>query len=383
MTRLPHFFSSIFSKDAGGGFGKPDNGQITEPTSDGLIYMPDTDFCGYDSFVYEITSGDLSDSATVTVHILCDGDTASPTAMSSESSPAVVVTPAAAILSITPRTSIMPEAVAIEERTTMESPVSIPLEDLFDLDFTEVRITYVPANGGVLVAGDGNSLLYTPGPGFEGSEVLAYSLCTTVEPVVCDVSTITIVVIGSSETAPTSNMDESPIVDSDPEHGLSFTPEALSEESEEDSQHETLRTSSIIGAAVGAALALAGTWAFVSKRRKGSDGQNFDKSGLWLKTVYSADNTEASSLTSELANKTGHHHRSSREIQFAGSSNLSVTAFLSGEAGSPEAPKSKKTFFRDKHSTPEMAPLSPANSLFSVGSSTSKTSYVVEDVVDL
>lgn len=52
--------------------GKPEHGKIIESTEDGFVYMPDTDFCGYDKFDYEISSGEFFDSATVTVHILCD-----------------------------------------------------------------------------------------------------------------------------------------------------------------------------------------------------------------------------------------------------------------------------------------------------------------------
>lgn len=66
------------SKGAGGGFTLPQHGTIVEPTENGLIYVPDNDFCGYDSFVYTITSGGLEDSAKVTIHILCAGKTPSP-----------------------------------------------------------------------------------------------------------------------------------------------------------------------------------------------------------------------------------------------------------------------------------------------------------------
>jgi hypothetical protein len=61
--------------EAEGGFSNPEHGAVIEVTEDGLIYMPDTDFCGYDSFVYTINTSTQVDSATVTVHILCDSVT--------------------------------------------------------------------------------------------------------------------------------------------------------------------------------------------------------------------------------------------------------------------------------------------------------------------
>jgi hypothetical protein len=67
--------SPPFSSEAAGGFSDPKHGEIIEPTEDGLIYMPDTDFCGYDRFEYTVNTGSQVDSATVTVHIICDSET--------------------------------------------------------------------------------------------------------------------------------------------------------------------------------------------------------------------------------------------------------------------------------------------------------------------
>lgn len=75
------FLVQLFFEDAEGGFSKPANGKIVESTSNGLAYMPDADFCGFDSFTYEISSSEFSDSGTVTIHILCDAESAALTAM--------------------------------------------------------------------------------------------------------------------------------------------------------------------------------------------------------------------------------------------------------------------------------------------------------------
>lgn len=54
-----------------GSFSLPENGTIIEPTETGLIYMPNKDFCGYDSFDYQLTADNTTASATVTIHIAC------------------------------------------------------------------------------------------------------------------------------------------------------------------------------------------------------------------------------------------------------------------------------------------------------------------------
>lgn len=65
-----NLFSSI-DKESGGGVTDPNHGQIIGFNETGLTYKPNDGWCGYDSFTYTITKGDLSSSATVTVHILC------------------------------------------------------------------------------------------------------------------------------------------------------------------------------------------------------------------------------------------------------------------------------------------------------------------------
>jgi len=339
-----------------------DHGTCSITAESIISFTPDSGYAGYDECTYSI----------------CDQDG--------------VCSPGT--LSIT----ILPEAIAIEETTAMGSTASIPLNALYDLDYTQVIIEYIPVNG-VFETFDGVTLLYTPSAGFEGSEVLDYSLCTVAEPILCDESTLSIMVL--SEIATESNAaienevstitvesdedSDKEKVSNDVDQDASLSEaqsEAQGEESEDNSHSETMRNTSIVGAAAGLVLALAGTAAYVRKRGNSTNEGNFDGSGPWLKTVYSTDNSEASALTSELPDRI-RQHVSSREIEFAGSTNLSVTAFLSGEAGSPEVRKSKRSIFVEKGSSSEIVPMSPANSLFSVSSSISRRDYAVDDVVDL
>ncbi len=261
--------------------------------------------------------------------------------------------------------TVLPKAVAIERTTTVDNPVSFSLRSLFDLVHSEVAITSAPGNG-ALQAGVDDTLIYTPNSLYVGIEKLEYSVCTTAEPILCDESTITIVVVSTAKTVTSIKLDGA--------------------EGEHDSHSETMFSKSsplvIVGATIGALLALAGTSVYVRRRRSSSSNGHYDDYGPWaVKTAYSADGTEASSLTSE-------QKRWQRDAQ-ASPGNMSVTAFLTGEALSPASQASQRAFFRDRQSSssPENAPLatpaSPANSLFSSASITSRASYVVDDVVDL
>lgn len=248
--------------------------------------------------------------------------------------------------------TVLPDAAAIEETTSNISPISIPLGDLYDLVNTEVTISQAPSNGSLEV-GDPNTLTYTPEPGFEGTEELAYAVCTLAEPILCDESTITIVVTsilsetGSNDLALGAVSSEAQSVDS----------------AQDDSRSSTMSATSIgaVGAVVGAFLVLAGSAAFMKNRHKVStdEGAVFGQPIPLIKRIFSSDNTEASSLSG-----------SKREVAFTGTpiSNLSSGA---------------RSFFGDGQSSSEVTPASPANSLFSVSSSASKRSQAVDDIVDL
>lgn len=126
-----YIFISFYA-DAGGGFGNPEHGVIVEPTEDGLIYMPNTGFCGYDTFEYTITSEELSATATVTVQILCEG--------------AEAATP-------------MENAAS----TASNTPVTVTVLDNNGESLVITRIVRDGSNGDCTIDGVGQAITYTPG----------------------------------------------------------------------------------------------------------------------------------------------------------------------------------------------------------------------------
>lgn len=252
---------------------------------------------------------------------------------------------------------VTPDALPIERKTTVQSSVSVPLEDYFNLEHTEVVISYNPTDGS-LESGTEKALIYTPNPGFKGTEVLEYSLCTLVEPVLCDKSTITFFV--TADAMPVTN--HSANVANDSVEGEEMKEIVVTSEN---SAQEKASTSMIsIGAAVGALLVLGAAAAY---RKKSHSATDVEFKGVPTDVVTSVSTPPDKS----------HPHGSSLEYAYADCNNISVTSFLTGEATSPYGPTSKRSFLK-KSKIP-----SSSSSLFSSASVKSKKSAVVEDVVDL
>lgn len=225
----------------------------------------------------------------------------------------------------------------------MESSISIPLEELFNLAYTEVVIAYNPTDG-VLDTGDGKELIYNPNPGFIGTEVLEYSLCTLVEPVLCDKATITFIV-GVADATEGGGTKETITI------------------SKNSSQERNSNLMISIGAAIGAFLALGAT-AVYRKRRSATDYNDDGFKGIPTDVVTGA------------STPTENWHRSSPKHAYAECNNISVSSFMTGESTSPYGPKSKRSILKKSK-------LPSASSLFSHDSIKSEKSAVVEDVVDL
>ena len=64
---MPLFFSLA---DVAGSFTTPSNGRLEKGTSE-LVYTPNADFCGTDSFDYTLSNQDFSDTATVFIDVIC------------------------------------------------------------------------------------------------------------------------------------------------------------------------------------------------------------------------------------------------------------------------------------------------------------------------
>jgi len=222
-------------------------------------------------------------------------------------------------------------------------------------------------NHGVITDPTENGLIYKPDDGFCGEDTFTYTITHEPSPdeMIEAIATVTIEITCDAELMEMASNDLEDGVVSQANQAPRNTP------------IESSSAGIILGTTVGALLAIAGAALFASKKRNGPTDANGHP--LMVKEFPSSASsgdggTEASSLTSD--------HPPSREIQFGGSGmkNLSVAAFLTGEATGASSTRSKRSFFGGNDS----APVSPANSLFSVATSTgSRKEYVVQDTVDL
>jgi hypothetical protein len=112
--------------------------------------MPDTDFCGYDQFVYTLNTSTQVDSATVTVHILCDSETAL------DGEPEFIVD------------STTVEQLSLSCSTIMNDPV---LKETPSGDVTFASY----GNHGSCTLKDNSLIMYTPDQGFAGYDEVSFS----------------------------------------------------------------------------------------------------------------------------------------------------------------------------------------------------------------
>ena len=128
-------------------------GAVVAIVEDGarLMYTPDPNFFGEDTFVYTMTNGQQSDRATVTVQVFPAND--DPTAHD--------------------------DAFTVGERTR-DNFLDVLANDVADPDQNEtLRVTDVGTTsqgGTVTIAPNGTHLLYTPTAGFVGDETFTYTI---------------------------------------------------------------------------------------------------------------------------------------------------------------------------------------------------------------
>lgn len=323
-------------------------GSIETLPSNGILgmsgvptYSPNSDFCGIDTFVYTLSSADSSDSATVTITVTC-----SPT-----SNPATSTVSADQDQNILPIETVRAngDSLLISQDSGMNVIDVLDNDDSTAGGLVVVAIVKDAEYGTCVVHERGQSVAYTPDSGSLGNDSCTYEACDING--VCDSASVSISIINPSVPR-------------------AFTASMKAQEGDNEGESsQAHKASSIIGVCVGATIAFAATWGFIRRRRKGSDGNYTNLPGPWLKSPnsFSTDgHTEASSPPTGNSLSIGQ----SREIRFGEGENISVHAFLTGEAGSPENLKPRA--------------LSPSESLFSVrSSSSSKRDCKVDDVVDL
>jgi len=171
---------------------QPDNGTVTFDPDGTVIYTPNPDFVGVDTFTYEVCDIEgRCDSATVTVSV--DDDT--PTANNDRSG------------------------------TEPGQPVNIAVltnDTDPNGDALTVTTATAPGNGTAFINPNG-TITYTPNPGFEGVDSFTYTICDALD--YCDTATVTVDVNADSPQAiadVTSTPSETPVIltlignDSDP-----------------------------------------------------------------------------------------------------------------------------------------------------------------------
>jgi large repetitive protein len=151
----------------------PANGAVVLSADGSYTYTPNVDFVGTDSFVYEICDDgtpSLCDQATVTIRL-------------------------------TDPTSGNDPPIANDDVFVTQTGVPVGgniLDNDSDPDGDGIILTTTPitppTNGTVVINSNGN-IVYTPNPGFEGTDTFIYEICDDGTPVLCDQATVTVTVI--------------------------------------------------------------------------------------------------------------------------------------------------------------------------------------------
>ncbi|KAL7550797.1 hypothetical protein ACHAWF_014006 [Thalassiosira exigua] len=148
---IPILLNDVLPEDVNGDLIKqPEHGTIVRPTADGLVYMPERDWCGQDSFEYEMSTGEMSASATVNVHILCSNNVAS-----TNTDPAKDATPAIASPSESPT-----KKVSLNQQASGSGNVVLKVEDDYaEGNMNEGLSIPILAND-IIPAGDGDIIQF-------------------------------------------------------------------------------------------------------------------------------------------------------------------------------------------------------------------------------
>lgn len=151
----------------------PSNGTVTLNPDGSYIYTPNTNFVGDDFFVYVMCNdapSSLCDTAIVFIEVI---------PISNDNDPPVA----------------NPDAYVTYEDVPVGGNILVNDDDP-DGDNIILNTTPLggPLNGSVTVSPDGG-IIYTPDPGFTGTDVFTYSICDDGTPSLCDTTNVTIIVI--------------------------------------------------------------------------------------------------------------------------------------------------------------------------------------------
>ena len=157
----------------------PANGSVTT-TGNNIVYTPDNNFTGQDTFDYTITDGQ-GNNVTATV-----------------------------IVNVSNNTNQNPVAVDDSATTPFETPVSINVvSNDTDAESTTTCISGIatqPGNGAVAISANGTDIVYTPEAGFSGTDTFVYTACD--DDGATDTATVTVTVDPSTNQPPMATDDD-------------------------------------------------------------------------------------------------------------------------------------------------------------------------------
>lgn len=148
-----------------------------------ILYTPNEDFVGVDTFSYYITdSVGLRAAATVIVFVMENEDTT------------IIPTPTPLL------------AMDDIDSTTLNTPIvlSILANDSLPVSNAEINIIEQPDNGAVSIVEEGGTTVnYSPNVDFTGSDTFTYEVCLTLSPdsIICDTATVTVIVANATTIA--------------------------------------------------------------------------------------------------------------------------------------------------------------------------------------
>ena len=157
-------------------FETPKHGTIGYTGLDSIIYKPNPDFCGRDTFRYQVgNTAFLFDSAYVFVNVTCGSDS----------------------------TPTSKKPVAVVDNYTMVKNTSLRFKptdnDIANGTINSMSVTIQPKNGSVRSLGI-DSLIYTPNTNFCGFDSLKYNICNNFN--LCDTAFIFINVVCDTPPVP-------------------------------------------------------------------------------------------------------------------------------------------------------------------------------------
>jgi uncharacterized repeat protein (TIGR01451 family) len=174
---------------SGAGLTGPSNGTVSLLPNGLVLYTPNSGFVGVDQFEYEICDEVPATSGCSPIPSLCSK----------------------ALVQVTIFQVPIPLPVPDNATTLVNTPITINVtgNDEFGLDgpntATAITITGPTSNGGTVTVVNGGTgtqaddqILYTPAPGFVGTETFKYTICDATSPTPDCAETIVTVVVSSS-----------------------------------------------------------------------------------------------------------------------------------------------------------------------------------------